>query len=98
MVRLPGRASRGMTMDEGAKQGTLDIPQVRWIPVAERLPEESGDYLAYTYADTILTLPYSRIYGVFNAFDDCEPEEAEALSIICTHWMPLPEPPREDTK
>lgn len=62
----------------------------KWIPVTERLPEKSGDYLGYCGDGYIGILPYSTQYKLFNTFDGCGTKHAMAV----THWMPLPEPPK----
>ena len=64
---------------------------LKWIPVTERLPKKSGDYLAYCGDGYIGLLPYSTQYKLFNTFDGCGTKHAMAV----THWMPLPEPPKE---
>lgn len=74
-----------------------DLPDATgWIPVTERLPEESCNCLVYTVGGYITLVPYSAVHKMFNAFDDNFPGEAADLAIGCTHWMPLPEPPKED--
>lgn len=62
----------------------------RWISVTERLPErgyyvlvyEDGDILMASYADGNWVLR-----DMYEIIDDLKP----------THWMPLPEPPKEET-
>ena len=66
----------------------------RWIPVAERLPNKSGYYVVIDGEYTSV-LHYSSRYELFNAFDDLDPEIVERCAIMPTHWMPLPEPPKE---
>lgn len=66
----------------------------RWIPVEERLPEESGFYFAYSSKGNRLILPYSAIHKAFNAIDSHSKEKVEWSRIEVTHWMPLPEPPK----
>lgn len=63
----------------------------KWIPVSERLPEKSGYYLVVTAKGSIVDLSYSSRWQAFNAFDGCDNE----FAIIVTHWMPLPELPKE---
>ena len=65
----------------------------RWIPVTERLPDESGNYLTYDeYAyGYVEVLHYSARHEAFNAHDDTSNDH----EMRCTHWMPLPEPPKE---
>ena len=62
----------------------------KWIPVTERLPEKSDYYLAFTDNGIISVLPFSLQYRAFNAFDGDGTEHF----IPCTHWMPLPQPPK----
>lgn len=60
--------------------------QREWISIAERLPEKSGRYLVYgSFAG--MPLICGAHYDRYNGFGDDG----------FTHWMPLPEPPREDT-
>ena len=62
----------------------------QWIPVAERLPErgyyvlvyEDGDILMASYADGNWVLR-----DTYEVIDDLKP----------THWMRLPESPKEET-
>ena len=63
----------------------------RWIPVTERLPDEFSEYLCrvirpipggkYVRESRILWCDYDKSWN-------CE-------GLIVTHWMPLPEPPKE---
>ena len=58
----------------------------RWIPVAERLPEKPTKCLVYTkrgkYGGHEITYYNEGFYLQYSNV---------------THWMPLPEPPKEDT-
>lgn len=72
----------------------LDAPAVsteqRWIPVTERLPENFVSVLGYMPASEPFP-PVRECYTVgksffFPALDDIQ---------LVTHWMPLPEPPKE---
>ena len=79
-----------------------------WIPVTERLPEVGGCYLValkykydfekeYTYDTDVATFHfgYDRRYidGQWNTCVDWD-EGQQYLHV--THWMPLPEPPKEE--
>ena len=60
----------------------------RWIPVTERLPDDdipSARYLCYANG-YVRILKYWRMYKSF---------EYGGKPIKVTHWMPLPEPPKE---
>ena len=72
---------------------TLDnqVSSSKWIPVTERLPEESDYYLAVSDGQCLL-LPYSTKHKAFNAFDTAV--NPWRYQIAATHWMPLPEPPK----
>ena len=63
---------------------------LKWIPVTERLPADGSDILAYTYDEC-----ESRIFPANYAngwWHDCL---FNIRIIAVTHWMPLPEPPKE---
>ncbi len=66
----------------------------RWIPVEERLPENRSDVLVVAY--------WHERWGAYMGW--CAPERAawsvhvgigDRSDIAVTHWMPLPEPPKE---
>ncbi|MBR5874526.1 MAG: DUF551 domain-containing protein [Oscillospiraceae bacterium] len=63
-----------------------------WISVKDRLPEDDADYLVWV-ADAC-TVERAMYYG------DGEwlTEDLENLTRLVTHWMPLPEPPKEEEK
>ena len=67
----------------------------KWIPVTERLPEH-----AYGEGDSVLTVSSLGSMRVlyFDGGNWCYPT-GEALTTArkypITHWMPLPEPPKE---
>ena len=58
----------------------------RWIPVTERLPEKNGVYLVYVYRE-VTEMNYW--HGKWHMLRD---DYTKAV----THWMPLPEPPKEE--
>ena len=67
------------------------MPLPAWIPVTERLPEEGAEVLAWTesgfsYVDWCLDGKWK-----VNSLVDSKHEHV-------THWMPLPEPPKEERR
>ena len=58
-----------------------------WIPVTERLPEH-GWYLAYSPTIKMEVLHFHSAEEVWSS--------ERYYGIEVTHWMPLPEPPKED--
>lgn len=67
------------------------MSDMKWIPVTERLPEESGMYLVtrreYDDADMLY---FNEIYTCFTE-DWLDTEEVTGVIA----WMPLPEPYEE---
>jgi len=68
--------------------------QARWIPVSERLPDAHEWYLVSenTTDDTIVNM------GFFDAVADSDGHVwivGDGDSCGVTHWMPLPEPPKD---
>ncbi|MFJ7174548.1 DUF551 domain-containing protein [Citrobacter freundii] len=61
-----------------------------WIPVSERMPEESGRYWCYVEEQNSL----GKSHYQWNCSWNGEAWSDKALSGRVTHWMPLPEPPK----
>lgn len=59
----------------------------RWISVEERLPEH-GWYLAYGPTIKMEVLHFHSVEEVWSS--------ERYYNIEVTHWMPLPEPPKEE--
>lgn len=67
-----------------------DIPtDDAWISVKDMLPKKKGDYLIYNTDGTVW--PYW-----YDADDNSWYDSCGYKTDIVTHWMPLPEPPKED--
>ena len=70
----------------------------RWIPTADRLPEEGERVLAFGKMGYVQTCRYetrwvvSKRRSITAFFTDTNKKELKA-----THWMPLPEKPEEAT-
>jgi len=58
----------------------IEEAKPRWIPCAERLPEEGQEVLIYSRHDWVIVDTYNG------------PHEPWETSV--THWMNLPEPPK----
>ena len=74
------------------------MPPPAWIPVSERLPKYGTKVLVFAYGHDVLTARLCKEtefdYPVF----DCNGIYNElAKQGRITHWMPLPEPPKEET-
>jgi hypothetical protein len=57
-----------------------------WIPVSERLPEDSGYYLVH-HKDGFVSERYF--------YEDAPEIFAQVRNCPVTHWMPLPAAPKE---
>ena len=68
-----------------------------WISVKERLPENAKNVLAYYGFDRGDGDLGMRFIGTLSYFPYClTPHwQHEGLGLVVTHWMPLPEPPKE---
>ena len=80
----------------------------RWIPVTERLPEKDGSYLCFSQ---YLGSGWCSVRGFArdgrkkdeydfqrrwkNVWYDYDSEYGYCVIDSITHWMPLPEPPKE---
>lgn len=68
------------------------IEPQRWIPASEP-PKAAGEYIVMIRGATFTTtLFFSTISNAWYEFDDDERENPYTI----THWMPLPEGPKED--
>ena len=70
------------------------LEQTKWIPVRERLPENSGNYLiTYCYGGKIETQEAVYVVGEEDKWFDTTDIEI-TLAVIA--WMPLPKPYKAD--
>lgn len=79
--------------DAELELGLLKGSLPKWIPVTERLPEEKDRYLTVSiepwFGTTVVDI--MRWSGVW-MYDGRQTEAT------VTHWMPLQEPPKEETE
>ena len=65
----------------------------RWIPVTERLPETPGEYMV-AYHPCYWDRVYDEIKVGLDSFRG-KTSWAKKKYQRVTHWMPLPQPPKE---
>lgn len=70
------------------KQQTVEAKPVEWIPCSERLPEESGYYLA-----TIENAKFPQILHYLKGYKRWRDEFSERKYVVA--WQPLPTPYNE---
>lgn len=65
----------------------------KWISVKDRQPKQCDDR---SYVKCLVYLPYYDVIkvGEYSFCDNCW--RCNGLKVTVTHWMPLPEPPKED--
>ena len=90
--RLAAYEDTGLTPEE--------VQQMRWIPVEERLPEENVTVLAFNadpHAEKYVLARYRTVVylGCYWCQFDQEYDSWCASCWKVTHWMPLPQPPKE---
>lgn len=65
----------------------LEAQVPKWISVEERLPEKSGRYLVCTSKSSVYYTKFTRHEQGGRFHTD--------INTHITHWMPMPEPPKE---
>jgi hypothetical protein len=75
--------------------GVLIMTESKWIPVSERLPEEEGTYLVFTESGCVTTARWYAERDMKNYRGEFIRHVMGSFHRRATHWMPLPEPPKE---
>lgn len=86
---LTGNEKPGKIFEEAA-DAIEELSKPRWIPVTERLPDAGERVLCYCRAN-IYEVMKMRTDGDW-AYDT----NHVYMHSFVTHWMPLPEPPKEE--
>ncbi len=77
-------------------------PAPKWISVEERLPDKSMDWVlvAMQFAESGRGYAVPNIAELRNGKWRLMDNEysLEQLGLVVSHWMPLPEPPKEEPK
>ena len=82
---------------EIAYKNGYEAGKPKWIPVTERLPEDDETVLILCKTGKMFVGYRKQLYGgeyvwrILTARDS-----TKKITQIVTHWMPLPEPPKED--
>ena len=66
-----------------------DVQPMKWIPVTERLPEQNTRVIGFMAWKGITAIEYQN--GKWYSIDHLQSLPNEAV----THWMPIPEPPKD---
>lgn len=81
------------TATELAFKNGYEKGKPKWIPVSDRLPEKPGCYLT-TVKHWVDGKPVVR-EAFWNTADWLSCDRRHEITPRVTHWMPLPEPPKE---
>ena len=78
----------------------LEARVPKWISVKDRLPEDDVDVIVYAVSNNggytiVITFHTHKLYGL-NIEGWAPPWQYFTSSYTITHWMPLPEPPKEE--
>ena len=81
-------------------QALVEAPAVdvrpQWISVKDRPPCEYGNYLAVVDGEVMECLYSTPNTGLICAWSTCDAYGFKSIpDTKITHWMPLPEPPKE---
>lgn len=88
--RLAAYEDTGFTPEE--------IQQMRWISVEERLPEESDGMVLFTNGKAVTSGYRNHMFRMSGEEGIYAPAIRKGGGYMrVTHWMPLPEPPKEGT-
>lgn len=68
---------------------------MEWISVKDRLPEDGRDVLICYYFKPHLNMRFMAVSSYF-VFDSIPRWQHESIGIVITHWMDLPELPKEE--
>lgn len=82
-------------VNEACRMGMEALERTRWIPCSERMPEAGGYVVCIAKRN-----PFSRFMPIVARIEKnglVNPITEQYISEI-THWMPLPQPPKEEQK
>ena len=97
LIELQMQAKIGWTKAEFADHLIANgVTIQKWIPVTERLPDVEGTYLVFTVSGCVTTARWYPERDVRNYRGDFLYHTEGKFHRNATHWMPLPEPPKED--
>lgn len=86
-------------VNEACRMGMEALERTRWIPCSDRLPDliHCNAGAAYSEAVNVWTTGRKIMVGIWDGITWIAPFPFwDAWDERITHWMPLPEPPKEE--
>ena len=77
-------------VNEACRMGMEALKRTMWIPCSERMPEVCKDTSYFSY------IPSFGAVDIADYHPDLDEWTFMGLPITVTHWMPLPELPKEE--
>lgn len=71
-----------------------DVQPVKWIPVTERLPDSDTEYVLCCGSKGGMFVGWAAIKS-YDGSGKCTGFQNSGKGRSFTHWMPLPEPPKD---
>ena len=74
------------------------MTEMKWIPVTERLPEKMCQCICrYVFGENT-EYPFYNVLWYFTVDKNPHFQNEGSMGLRVTHWMPLPEPPKEENR
>lgn len=82
-------------LDNGVTIATDNNVGHKWIPVSERFPGKAASYLCRCIVNDFDDMPFYMVlsYILYDKNPHFQHETKGGMKV--THWMPLPQPPKE---
>lgn len=87
-IEVSIKCSHMITRSSVTKVGGLNM---EWISVKDRVPDEAGTYIVTAHDGHKTRVTFRKWQNRFKCFD----KSGSGAYWNITHWMPLPEPPKE---
>ena len=89
--------------EENERIKKIACEKSEWISVQERLPDFEQNVLVYAEVklenispESVMVVTHRHKYRLTDCWSRAEPSQYFNADYKITHWMPLPEPPKED--
>ena len=81
-------------VNEACRMGMEALERTRWVPISDGNPKKSG-YYCVTVKHWVDGESGTRV-AYWNGIDWFSYDKRKEITPRVTHWMPMPEPPKEE--